>query len=165
VYRRSASFICPTFCAATAFRSALSIVSSILTHVCPYLYSYQNILKLIIKYSGIYELRFALRGTKLWGAYLTDIIKDFDQKISGKVVSFLKENPDFEKQNVEYFLNEISDLEVKEPTLVALGTPTFDILNRNLSDRYKIIKIRHYVFRENKEKYRDHVEEVCTKYL
>ena len=51
------------------------------------------------------------------------------------------------------------------PTLVALGTPTFDILNRNLSDRYKIIKIRHYAFRENKEKYRDHVEEVCAKYL
>ena len=25
-----------------------------------------------------YKLRFALRGTKLWGAYLTDIIKDFD---------------------------------------------------------------------------------------
>ena len=112
-----------------------------------------------------YKLRFALHGTKLWGAYLTDIIKDFDQKISGKVVSFLKENPDFEKQNVEYFLNEISELGVKEPTLVALGTPTFDILNRNLSDRYKIIKIRHYAFREKKEKYREHVEEVCSKYL
>ena len=71
----------------------------------------------------------------------------------------------FEQQNVEYFLNEISDLGVKDPTLVALGTPTFDILNRNLSDRYKIIKIRHYAFRENKEKYRDHVEKVCAKYL
>ena len=45
----------------------------------------------------------------------------------------------FEQQNVEYFLNEISDLGVKDPSLVALGTPTFDILNRNLSDRYKII--------------------------
>ena len=112
-----------------------------------------------------YKLRFALRGTKLWGAYLTDIIKDFDQKISGKVISFLKENPDFEKQNIEYFLNEISDLGVKDPSLVALGTPTFDILNRNLSDRYTIIKIRHYAFRENKEKYREHVEEVCSKYL
>ena len=32
----------------------------------------------------------------------------------------------FEQQNVEYFLNEISDLGVKDPTLVALGTPKFD---------------------------------------
>ncbi len=71
----------------------------------------------------------------------------------------------FEHQNVEYFLNEISDLGVKDPTLVALGTPILDILNRNLSDRYKILKIGHYAFRENKEKYLNHVEKVCGKYL
>jgi len=59
-----------------------------------------------------YKLRYALKDTALWGGYLTDIIKDFDQKISGKVVSFLKENPRFEKENVDYFLEEISYLGV-----------------------------------------------------
>ena len=109
-----------------------------------------------------YKLRYALKDTALWGGYLTDIIKDFDQKISGKVVSFLKENQRFEKENVDYFLEEISYLGVTNPILIALGTPTYEILDRHLSNQFKIIKIRHYAFRESKESYRSHVLKAAT---
>lgn len=87
---------------------------------------------------------------------------DFDQKISGKVVSFLKENQRFEKENVDYFLEEISYLGVTNPILIALGTPTYEILDRHLSNQFKIIKIRHYAFRESKESYRSHVLKAAT---
>ena len=30
-----------------------------------------------------FKIRYALRGSPFWGAYMTDIIKDFDQKASG----------------------------------------------------------------------------------
>ena len=41
---------------------------------------------------------------------MTDIIKDFDQKASGKVMSFLRKNPAFEQENVAFFRQEMSDL-------------------------------------------------------
>ena len=32
-----------------------------------------------------FKMRYAFKGTNLWGAYMTDIIKDFEQKISGAI--------------------------------------------------------------------------------
>ncbi len=39
-----------------------------------------------------YKIRYALRDSPFWGGYMTDIIKDFNQKSSGKVISYLKAN-------------------------------------------------------------------------
>ena len=47
-----------------------------------------------------YKIRYAFKGTKFYGAYMTDIIKDFEQVISGNVISYLKSNPDFENLNI-----------------------------------------------------------------
>src|SRR6202022_3052299 len=52
-----------------------------------------------------YKIRYALKGTVLWGAYMTDIIKDFEQKASGKVMSYLRDHREFEKENLEVFQN------------------------------------------------------------
>jgi len=48
---------------------------------------------------GAYKIRYALRNSPFWGAYMTDIIKNFDQKASGKVMSYLRNNKKCEEEN------------------------------------------------------------------
>ena len=108
-----------------------------------------------------FKIRYATKDTILWGAYMTDIIKDFEEKVSGKVQSFLKDNRDFEKENVKFFLNELSEVGAINPTLIAFGNVAFDILKRNLKEKFNIVKIPHYAARPGKEKYREQVANEC----
>jgi hypothetical protein len=105
-----------------------------------------------------FKIRYALRGSPFWGAYMTDIIKDFDQKESGKVISYLKTDKQFEKNNIQIFREEIKDLGVDNPTIVAFGVNTYTILNRNFKNEYKILKILHYSHYISKEKYKEKVK-------
>jgi len=107
-----------------------------------------------------YKIRYATNDTPLWGAYMTDIIKDFEEKISGKVKSYLRENRDFEKENVDFFVQELSDIGATKPTLIAFGNESYDILKRNLKNEFKIHKIPHYANYSSKEKYRQQIKEV-----
>ena len=108
-----------------------------------------------------FKIRYATKDTILWGAYMTDIIKDFEEKVSGKVQSFLKDNRDFEKENVKFFLNELSEVGAINPTLIAFGNVAFDILKRNLKEKFNIFKIPHYAAYHGKEKYREQVANQC----
>lgn len=107
-----------------------------------------------------YKIRFAFRGSPYWGGYMTDIIKDFDQKSSGKVVSFLRENKSFEEENVRSFRQELIDIGAINPILISFGNDAFNILNRNFKSEFKILKVPHYANYTNKEKYREKVESV-----
>ena len=49
---------------------------------------------------GAYKIRYALQGTPLWGAYMTDIIKDFPEEESKNVMSYLNANPSVVPDNV-----------------------------------------------------------------
>jgi len=104
-----------------------------------------------------FKLRYALKGTPLWGAYITDIIKDFDQKVSGKVLAYLRSNRSFEKDNVEVFKEELRDLGVTQPIIIALGAVAFTVLARNLGKQYDVWKMPHYSQYISKEKYREEV--------
>ena len=105
-----------------------------------------------------FKIRFAFKGSPYWGGYMTDIIKDFEQKISGKVISYLRRNKSFEKENVQTFRQELIDIGATDPTLIAFGNITYDILERNLKDEFKILKVPHYANYTNKEKYREQVK-------
>jgi len=107
-----------------------------------------------------YKIRYAFRGSPYWGGYMTDIIKDFDQKISGKVISYLKENRSFEEANIGRFRRELIDIGAVNPTLIAFGNTTFDILNRNLKDSFRILKVPHYANYSSKETYRKQVKAI-----
>ena len=107
-----------------------------------------------------FKIRFAFKDTPFWGGYMTDIIKDFEEKISGKVQDYLSKNRDFEKQNVDIFLEELNDIGAKNPVLIAFGNEVFNILNRHLKDRFKIIKVPHYANYTNKEKYREQIKTI-----
>jgi hypothetical protein len=104
-----------------------------------------------------YKIRHALKDTVLWGAYMTDIIKDFEQKASGRMMTYLRKDKDFERRNVEQFRAELRDLDVDQPTLIAFGKDAFKILTRNLEDDYDIWKVPHYSNYTSKEIYREQI--------
>jgi hypothetical protein len=91
-----------------------------------------------------YRLRFALQGTMFRGAYMTDVIKSYEEKISGNLIKYLSKNKNFEKENVETFEQELKDIGSQNPIIVALGDHAYKILKRNLKDRYIIHKVPHY---------------------
>jgi hypothetical protein len=104
-----------------------------------------------------YKLRYALKGTSLWGAYMTDIIKDFEQKAPGKMMAYLRSEKSFEKDNVEQFREELRDLGVGQPSLIAFGEDAFKVLSRNLGEHYDVWKMPHYSNYGSKEKYREQI--------
>ena len=103
-----------------------------------------------------YKIRYAIKDTFLSGAYMTDVIKDFNEVDSGKLITYLKNNKQFELDNIKVFKKEIQDLGAINPTLVALGDATYDILVRNITE-YKVLKIKHYSHYMSKEKYRKEI--------
>jgi hypothetical protein len=107
-----------------------------------------------------FKIRYALKNTCYWGSYMTDIIKDFEEKASGNMMQFLRKNPDFEKENVEIFRDEIKVLGFSKPVLVAFGKDAERIARRNLGEEFRIIGIPHYANYISKENYRSQVTEL-----
>jgi hypothetical protein len=107
-----------------------------------------------------YKIRYALKDTPFWGGYMTDIIKDFNEKESGKMMSYLRANKEFEKSNVEIFKGELEDLGCTDPTIIAFGNDAFSILLRNFKDQFKVLKVPHYANYTSKEAYRQQISSV-----
>jgi hypothetical protein len=108
-----------------------------------------------------YKLRYALQGTCLEGGYMTDIIKDFEQKVSCKVRSFVNNNKEFLRENIELFNEELKDIGCEDPIIIAFGNDTYDILKKNIKSK-KIYKITHYSHFISKENYKKKVEELLV---
>ena len=100
-----------------------------------------------------YKTRYALKNTMFWGAYMTDIIKDFEEKVAGNLMQYLSKNKTFEKKNIIKFEQELVDIGCKSPIIIAFGNDSYKILKRNLT-QYKIYKVSHYSAFINIEKYR-----------
>ena len=109
------------------------------------------------KNGEVYKLRYALKNTPLWGAYMTDIIVGHVDPSANSMMRYLKDHPDLVIENIKRFENEINNLNVVNPILYALGNDVFEILNNNLSDKYTIKQIPHYASRISKEIYKDKV--------
>lgn len=109
-----------------------------------------------------FKTRYALRDTPLWDAYMTDILKDYPEKDSNKVIAHLKKHPELEQQNITRFRQEITDIGANNPLLVAFGDIVYNILKENLSNEFKIIKIPHYASRINKEEYREQIKKILN---
>lgn len=114
-------------------------------------------------YQKDYKLRHALKGTKVWGGYLTDIIKNYPEVNSDNVMKMLKENPSIEKKCINMFREEIELLGDSDPTIIALGGKSFEILTKNLGGEYRIAKVLHYSYYLSENDYRDKVEKVLER--
>ena len=130
--------------------------------------------------SHSYKLRYALKGTSCWGAYMTDLIKQMpDDENANKVVKAietkskdvvrrLKQNKALLERNLKNFEREIAHLGSK-PVLIALGDDVFKFLaplKLKVKDKYLAIeKLHHYSYTGiNKEQYRAEVWKISRKY-
>lgn len=104
-----------------------------------------------------FKLRYALKDTKFWGSYITDIIKNHEEVKSTTVQEDLKKDPKIIEKHINAFKEELSVLSDKQPIIIAMGNATYNILKKNLDDGYCIVKIWHYSYRVSKEKYREKV--------
>lgn len=107
------------------------------------------------KGGGAYKIRYATKDTPLWGAYLTDIIKDFPERIATNVRSYLKDNKEFVEKNILSFEQEIEDIGAVNPKIYAFGNDAYSILDKHLGSKYNIRKLEHYSHYTGKEKYRE----------
>ena len=105
-----------------------------------------------------YKTRFALKGTELWGGYMTDIIKNHVGKNVNEVKNYLRENTGVEEKNIETFRKELKDLGTENRTIIAFGNEVFRILSRNLKNEFNIFRVTHYSHFMNKQKYRDEIK-------
>ena len=95
-----------------------------------------------------YKLRYALKNTKFWGAYLTDLASNVKETNSNKV--FVSD------KNVKKFKEEIALLGTK-PVLIAMGDKVYKALTRYFKDDFTIIGIKHFSCYISKEAYREAV--------
>ena len=90
---------------------------------------------------------------------MTDIIKSFEEKISGNLMKYLSKNKQFEKENIEKFEQELIDIGSINPIIIALGNDSYKILKRHFK-KYKIFKVSHYSAYITKEKLRLDFEKI-----
>lgn len=109
-----------------------------------------------------FKIRYALKHTSYWGSYMTDIIKDFEEKASGRLMGFLRNNKDFERDNIRKLREEIEFLGFSNPVLVTFGKDAEKIAKRNLCKEFQIVSIPHYANYISKENYR---VQVCGQLL
>lgn len=109
-----------------------------------------------------FKLRYAIQGTCLEGGYMTDIIKDFEEKVSGKVSSYLRKNTDFLKMNLETFKKELDDIGCENPIIIAFGNEVHNILVRKYKGN-NLHKLTHYSARISKEDFKKEVDALIEK--
>ena len=114
-------------------------------------------------YTKDYKIRYSLENTLLYGSYMTDIIKDFEEKVSSKLNVFLRNNLEFEKENIKFFEKELDFIECKNPILIAFGNSCFELLNKYFKNKYKIFKVSHYSSLITKEYLRNEFLEIISK--
>ena len=108
-------------------------------------------------YGNSFKLRFALKDTSFWGAYMTDLIKGVKETDSKKVVAKLKKDSALLERNLKEFEREISHLGGK-PVLIALGKAVYKFLMPlELEGKYEVKELPHYSSRITKEHYQAEV--------
>ncbi len=111
------------------------------------------------------KIRDAFKETRFEGGYMTDIIKNFAEPDSGKMMIHLKSKKEFEKENVITFQDELDDLGGNNIEIVAFGNSTYEILHRNgFTEKYKVMRVPHYSARSfnNKEMYINAVKKILN---
>lgn len=92
-----------------------------------------------------YKIRYAFRNTFFYGAYMTDVIKGYECKESGKLKDQLKKQREIVYQNLENLRGELLDVNHDKPIILAFGEYTFKLLKILDKSCYSsLIPIMHY---------------------
>ncbi len=103
-----------------------------------------------------YKIRFAFEGTDFYGAYMTDIIKEFPMLSSKDVLKYIKDKPNEVSKQINEFREELKFIGSYKPIILAFGRDAYNILNENMdkSEYAKLIPLIHYSHQISKENYR-----------
>ena len=78
------------------------------------------------------------------------------------MMHYLRNNKDFERENILTFKQELKDLGSVDPLLIAFGNDAHLVLERNLKNEFNIKKVPHYSTYMSKEKYREEVKNILN---
>ena len=118
-------------------------------------------------YANDFKIRYAFWDTPYSGAYMTDVIKNLPEVNSKKVIGYLNDKPYLIHSNLEILREEIKDLGVTSPTILAFGRDTHRILLKQLKlgEFRRLINLTHYSHQISKEVYRMVVHQEIEKAL
>lgn len=91
-----------------------------------------------------YKTRYALQGTPLWGAYMTDLFVGLHETDSAKVGKYIRENPEETNRQVNRLEKELSDIGAENPLIIAFGGKVYEVASKLLGDTYRVEKMTHY---------------------
>ena len=90
------------------------------------------------------KLRYALRDSPLWGAYMTDLLKGYSNPSSSETMAYLRQHPNELTESLKLFRDELTSLGVSNPILFALGKATYNLMKKHLGKEFQIVKLIHY---------------------
>lgn len=102
-----------------------------------------------------FKLRYALKDTSFWGGYMTDLIKNYKEKDSSKLMQFVNKNNDFLEENINILKQELVDLNVTNKLIITLGKDVHKLMQSDFSN-YNFLNVPHYANYMSKEKYREY---------
>lgn len=107
-----------------------------------------------------YKIRHAFENTNYYGAYMTDVIKNLQNKNSGEVLRFVRNNTGVLEENMKIFRNEIAALaNGNPPVIICFGIAAHTILSKTLgqTEYCRLVKVPHYSHHINADGYRREV--------
>jgi hypothetical protein len=110
-------------------------------------------------YAQDYKIRYAFEDTSFYGAYMTDIIKDFPKLLSKEVLIYLRDNPNKIRNQLNRFREEMTFIKSECPTILAFGKQTYELLYcyLNREEYASLVQLTHYSHQISKENYRKDV--------
>ena len=86
---------------------------------------------------------------------MTDLIKNYKEKDSSKLMQFVNKNNDFLKENINILKQELVDLNVSNKLIITLGKDVHKLMQSDFSN-YNFLNVPHYANYMSKEKYREY---------
>lgn len=101
-----------------------------------------------------YKLRYALRHTKYWGSFMTDIYTDIIETNAKQAIS--KTTTQMTSKSINELL-EIRSILGGHSIIVAMGNKAYQILSKQLPTDVLLKKIKHYSSFVNIDEYRSQI--------
>lgn len=112
-------------------------------------------------YANDFKIRYAFYDTPYYGAYMTDLIKNFPEVNSNYVKQLLRTDSEIINKSLREFVEELVFIEAKEPVIFCFGHLVYNLLASKLEQRYyrRLVPLKHYSCWMSKESYKKHVLE------
>jgi hypothetical protein len=107
-----------------------------------------------------YKIRYATTNTPFSGAYMTDVIKDFEEKAAGNMAKYITKNKVFLEENIRTFKQELEFIGAVNPIIIAFGNHAYKLLK----GFDKVFKVSHYSSCVTKEELREELRIISLTY-